>query len=157
MATDNLSLTDEKMTVNINPYLSFLQRPCVAIFLQTFRFNSELNNGIPKHSSRGTQSASVVATTRQFIVINHICIYKFLIDQGFLTDIQKFSDSSYPWGPPMGFTGERTSGIKKESLLSKYMLLGEGTEFSTDAQNGLLPKKLKINKKRERHCKTSTR
>lgn len=52
------------MTMSLSPYLSFLQRPWAAIFLQTFWFNSELNRGIPKHSSRGTHSASVVASRK---------------------------------------------------------------------------------------------
>lgn len=37
-------------------------RLCVAVFLQTFWFKSELNSGIWKHSSRGNWLASVVAT-----------------------------------------------------------------------------------------------
>jgi hypothetical protein len=69
---------NENMTMNESPHLSLLQRPCVAIFWQTFRFNSELNKGIPKHSSRGTQSASVVAPKKRrqnLLLVTLIHIY----------------------------------------------------------------------------------
>lgn len=91
------------MTMNINPHLSFLQRPWVAIFLQTFRFNSELNSGIPKHSSRGTQSASVVATTKGHVnlLITYFIYYdwpRFLNWGPWI-----FIDSPHPTnGPSMG-------------------------------------------------------
>lgn len=62
--TRAVSVTAENGDEEQKPYLSLLHRPCVAIFWQTFRFNSELNKGIPKHSSRGTQSASAVAPTK---------------------------------------------------------------------------------------------
>lgn len=106
------SFIDEKMTMNINPYLSFLQRPWVAIFLQTFRFNSELNSGIPKHSSRGTQSASVVATIKGHV--NLLVMHKFIYYNwpGFLNwGPWIFIDSSHP---SVGWAGERTRGKGKE-------------------------------------------
>lgn len=103
------------MIANINPHLSFLQRPWVAIFLQTFWFNSELKSGIPKHNSRGTQSASVVATTKgntKLLIVYTSCI---MTDQGLTgqsdlwSEIQRFSQI-----PPastdthVGLAGERT-------------------------------------------------
>lgn len=105
------SFVDEKVTMNVNSYLSFLQRPCVAIFLQTFRFNSELNSGIPKHSSRGTQSASAVATKKINKLINHVYLYLGVrTDQGFL-DPEIFTDSTHPhWHPAVGLDGESTRG-----------------------------------------------
>lgn len=102
--------------MNINPYLSFLQRPCVAIFLQTFRFNSELNNGIPKHSSRGTQSASVVATTKRYIIINYMCIYIYHNWPGLLNWHPEIFRFLPPLGSASGLSrGEDSEGVS-ESL-----------------------------------------
>ena len=45
-------------------HLSLLHSPWLAIFRQTFLFNSELKSGIPKHNSKGTHSSSVVGTVQ---------------------------------------------------------------------------------------------
>ena len=151
------------MTANRNPHLSFLQRPCVAIFLQTFWFNSELNSGIPKHNSRGTQSASAAATTKGYTkllihevyMINNFVYYDW---PGFnwsvwslVRDPEIFIDSSCFHWHPRGFSrGEDSEGCQWISETGNKVFWvctcfwEEGTQLSSDTQSGFLHQKKKI-------------
>lgn len=99
----------------------------MAIFLQTFWFNSELNSGIPKHNSRGTQSASAVATKKGTQVINRVYSCT-MTDQGLTgqsdlwSEIQRFSEI-HPASTDthVGLAGERTQSGVSESLKQEIM------------------------------------